>query len=348
MRPRFAYFAANCVKPLESSRHAYLMSITQLMRRPLPVPLNPRRPIAAGLLAFTLLSASGVRASCPVPAPQVLWSYPSSGARDVPLNIDLWVVSQGLQEFTATLNGEALTMDFHARLAAHMGPPELTANTDYVLRLAYGVSGETPSEESPLIEIAFRTGERRAGEPAAPSVMSHVERMGDSVEQCNDVLYAQGCFDTGQSALLSFEVAGSDVEAWLVETTSPSTLNAAWPAGCGMPTILSHGVPADACFNVQAIGDGGQLSPSVEYCPFLNPQPTPGDAGADASASPPQADSDASYVAGDAGDSDAAPRAEPQSSCSVGARTSDDHLGAVAFVALLSVMLARCRRRARR
>ena len=309
--------------------------------------------VAASLSVTTVLAGSVAQASCLPAPPEVLWSYPAKGASDVPLNIDVWVVSPNRYPFTATLNGEWLNMDFHARVAAHMGPPELTANTDYVLRLEYDV--DKPSEEPTVIEIAFRTGERLAPEPSAPSVLGHTVARGDSVGQCNDVLYLQGCFDTGQDTLLSLDVSGSDVEAWLVEHTAASALNAAWPAGCGMPTMLAGEVPSDACFKVQGIGDGGLLSPAVEYCPYLNPPPGASDAGADASALPPRSQPDASELPQDApdassleSDSGAAAPSEKSGSCGVSVANEHDQRGpALLALTLFSGWLVRRRSKSR-
>jgi hypothetical protein len=229
------------------------------------------------LLGLWLLSAAALwlyavqaRASCVPPAAEVLWSYPAQGAQDVPTDATFWLLAVGSLP-RASLEGRALALEQTGTFSAFtLSPGALTANKDYVLKLelppSEGAQGATKS-----VEIAFRTG-AGAGvtKPAAPTIVNSTQTVEAlAASTCPEILAAQDCFDTGQSANKRFELAAqADALAYLVLNSYSGASNV-WPSRCGAPTVRVHAAPelSRSCFTLQAIGKGGALGPETMHCP---------------------------------------------------------------------------------
>lgn len=197
-------------------------------------------------------------ASCLGPSPEILWTFPSDGAVDVPTNAQLLVTSELLG--IPKLNGVPLEPS-----PSHVfSLPELEPHTTY--RVTWGDSGA--DEQS----ISFTTGDGPSLEPA-PEVTGSVEVTRNPADgsRCEFVA-PQGCFDTGPPTKVRFD-AGSAPLAWVVEVTSceGTTRKLFWPSECGVP--LLEGESGVMCARLQAT-DGvhfGNTTPLICSEPELPP-----------------------------------------------------------------------------
>jgi hypothetical protein len=237
-------------------------------------PVRMRMLLAAtiALLAAQMGRSSGVQASCVGGDLEVLWSYPEAGAEEVPTDITIWVVTNlWSSRPAATLDGRPVEMQGAPSFSGvYFQPQNLTPNSDHTLVLDYSRSPNFAMPGGPLrFEIKFKTGAGPANDTVAePVVPSSARQVMDfAAHDCADVIAAQDCFDTGQDALLSLEVEGSqadDTVGWLLRTRYLGS-SAIWPARCGAPSVYLHRQES-LCFEVQRIGAGGKLSKAVEHC----------------------------------------------------------------------------------
>lgn len=227
-------------------------------------------------LAVALAAPAIAQADCLTPEPDLLWSYPADGARDVPTNALFWFVSSQTSfnpELSATLNGKPLNWPESARSTwrnvsmsrVHVDPGPLAPNTAYTLVLRFGLG-----PKSGAYELHFTTG----GGPGKPGegarVIGHVADLPPQRPgvPCAELIGTQACFDMltdTPPAWHRFVLQKSDAIAWFVQGEQADS-NVLWPAECGMPRLFLQVVRPDACFNIQAITPGGLREPWTHFC----------------------------------------------------------------------------------
>jgi hypothetical protein len=323
-----------------------------------PVRMHMLLAATIALVVAQLGHSALVQASCVGADLVVLWSYPETGAEQVPTDMTIWAVTNSWSARpVATLDGSAVEMQRAPTFSGvYFQPPNLAPNSDHTLVLDYSRSPNLAMPDEPLrFEIKFKTGagpaEGAIAEPVVPS-------------SARQVIAAQDCFDTGQDALLSLNVEESqpdDTVGWLLQTSYLGS-SAIWPARCGAPSVYLHRQES-LCFEVQRIGAGGKLSKAVEHCS----EPTadmPADGAADHGGSPTGGtraapDAGAANIEVDAGAGDAsrtsaaeaapvpADSAAASAGCSTvsGARTAARAFWAIVVIALLLAHSQRQRRR---
>lgn len=173
---------------------------------------------AAGALGVALPRVA--RADCSGDPFGLLWSYPTNGAIDVPLDADLFV------------NGQL------------MGPPSLDGEP--LPRIAPGIYDLGQLEPLTRYEVSwdgaviqFTTGESVSFALREPASDVRVTRNPVDFARCPLVL-PQGCFDTGQHTGVRFDAGGSI--AWLVDVVScgGGVRQMVWPGACGVPLVESE------------------------------------------------------------------------------------------------------------
>jgi|GEM_PF-6272096 len=300
-----------------------------------------------------------VQASCVGANLEVLWSYPETGAQQVPTDITIWAVTNGWSSRpVATLDGRPVEMQGAPSFSGvYFQPQNLAPNSDHTLVLDYSRSPNLVPGEPLRFEIKFKTGagpaENTVAEPFVPS--STREVMDFAAHDCADVIAAQDCFDTGQDALLSLNVEASqadDTVGWLLQTRYLGS-SAIWPARCGAPSVYLHRQDS-LCFEVQRIGAGGKLSKAVEHCSEPTADMPAAGHGGTAASDAGRADAEVDAGAADASrlsTSEAAPAradaAAGSAGCSTvsGARTAARAFWAIVVIALLLAHSQRHRRR---
>jgi hypothetical protein len=230
---------------------------------------------AAGLsLAAVLTPLGSAHADCASPPFEVLWTYPADGDHDIPINAQLWALTNTWAGApTATLNGNDLSAITQSFGGTSIDPGRLEPDTDYVLQLTYqAYSGGDPA--AILVEVAFRTdsGGVVPDHRSAPVLNGHTSQPGFDDHPCADVISAQDCFDTGQDTLITFYTDDDDAVGWLVQAESGGS-QVLWPARCGDPSVYGYGTSAlNACYELRAIGPGGVASEPRHYCPATGAQ----------------------------------------------------------------------------
>ncbi len=224
-----------------------------------------RKSALAALLSTLVgpLLADQAQASCVEPPLELLWSYPSDGAQEVPLNAQFWALtSLSGAEVEATLNGVALQATRELN-ALRFEPGSLTPDTDYTLHL----SGPFHATSAGL-DLHFRTGSSTASAPAAPLVLGHATSSELGGTGCPDVIAAQDCFDTGQDTLLRFSPAASDAIAWLVRAEEGGYGAGLSPvSACSAPALFIDDDRPLGCFELRSVGPGGIASSPSRFCP---------------------------------------------------------------------------------
>lgn len=209
---------------------------------------------ALTLLLSLWFVASHAKASCAAPRPDVIWTYPADGARDVPINALFWVLSTLGGSPAASLNGTPLTVGERGELQ----PGALLPNHDYTLSLQYPRRDEWDLDVP--IKITFRTGMAKARTPsqlAAPQVTVKKQRIPDRLQR---VLNAHGCYDTMQNTLVSFHSAGPSLVAYLVGSQL-------WPAEYGPPSLYLRGPDIGrVCVDLIPISKGGRPGRATRVC----------------------------------------------------------------------------------
>lgn len=175
------------------------------------------------LLAVSMVRSA--RASCLLPSPSLLWSYPAQGATEVPTNVTVW--ASGVSGLSATLNGEAIT-------AGPLGEytlPSLEPNTKYGVQWALSGTGE-------FATLNFTTGAGPSNSELQTVGEVTMTRLPRGTTSCN-LVPPQGCFDTGAPPAVSFD-AEADAIAWILEVPDclGNLVPLLWPADCGVPLLL--------------------------------------------------------------------------------------------------------------
>jgi len=299
------------------------------------------------LMAAEWSESMVVQASCVGPELQLLWSYPESGAEQVPTNVTFWAVTS-LWSSTpaATLDGAPVDMQSAPSFSGvYLTPQSLAPDSEHTLVLDYSRSPNIPrSSEPSRFEIKFTTGAGPVeGAVSEPEVSGSARVVTDFVSHdCADVIAAQDCFDTGQDALLSLHVEQMQADVtlgWLLRTRYEGS-SAIWPARCGAPSVYTHRQES-LCFQVQRIGPGGRLSKAVEHCS----QPTADMPAAGHGGSASGGTGGRASVVGRAGAPAEAPAASAGCSTVSGARTAARAFWAIVVIALLLAHSQRQRRR---
>jgi hypothetical protein len=168
---------------------------------------------------------------------------------------------------------------------------ELAPDTQYTLSVAL----RPELEEGKPVALTFTTGSGPSDpDPgAAPGEVGVGRESEVSLSSlCDEVLWTQDCFDTGQNTHFVFAPAGT-AKGWLIE--SPTTLNRinVWPAECGSPELFLHD-RFTPCVTLHGIDAAGALHTGREVCAPA--------AGADPpAADPPAADSSVDVVSDESG-----------------------------------------------
>lgn len=214
-------------------------------------------------LAIWMSGIAAARADCGVPPLELLWSYPEEGARDVPVNAELWVlVPWGWGQPTARLDDVEipLVVDPDASGVIHLVPGAMAPEQDHVLRLAF--EQDRPFGADPQVrELHFRTGSASVAPLAAATVTGHdsVPEVGHSSGPCPEITSAQDCIDIGPNTLHTFETDAADVIGWALG-------GFVLPARCGATVRHRYWATGTACFKLRPLGPGGLLGPATEAC----------------------------------------------------------------------------------
>lgn len=159
-------------------------------------------------------------ALCAAPEQGLLWSYPTNGSVNVPVDADLFV--NGELYGQPTLAGEPLQ-----RIAS--GVYDLGA-------LAPQTRYEVRWDDA---TITFTTGDTTAPSPREPNADVLVTRNPSAFAGC-PLVPSQGCFDTGRHTSVRFD-AGPAL-AWLLDVVSCDgrVRTMIWPTTCGAPVVESE------------------------------------------------------------------------------------------------------------
>lgn len=325
-----------------------------------PVRMHMLLAATIALVVAQLGRSSAVQASCVGADLVVLWSYPETGAEQVPTDLTIWAVTNSWSARpVATLDGSPVEMQGAPTFSGvYFQPQNLAPNSDHTLVLDYSRSPNLAMPGEPLrFEIEFKTGAGpAAGAIAEPAVPSSARQVTDfAAHDCADVIAAQDCFDTGQDALLSLNVEENqpdDTVGWLLQTRYLGS-SVIWPARCGAPSVYLHRQES-LCFEVQRIGAGGKLSQAVEHCSEPTADMPAAGHGGTAASDAGRADAEVDAGAADASPvsaSEAAPASADapagSAGCSTvsGARTAARAFWAIVVIALLLAHSQRHRRR---
>jgi hypothetical protein len=215
-----------------------------------------------GLMAL-VFTQHAARASCRIPDPKIVWSFPADGAVDVPTNIQVFVVTSSLSFMPPQLmvNGRA-AMKSNARYGYQV---TLEPNTRYVVEVP-----PTPEAGGTTLTFSFTTGPGAAEHPRAapPMVKRKLPQVPRELSPaCAEIKQAMGCFDTGPTAEVVFETAERPL-FWLIEPP-PSDLSREpflWPSACGPPGVL---VSAAGCgeYWLRAVNEAGDQGQTIVSCP---------------------------------------------------------------------------------
>jgi len=305
--------------------------------------------LGLALVGAGLLIAESAQGSCAAPSSAILWSYPADGETEVPTNVVLWALPVGVDVLEVSLNGSVVlpgTAPFSYDLGA------LAPNTVYTL--AFDFSGRFGDAH---IEQTFSTGNGPAElQPGAAPGTVTPSRWAYSdfalSDFCDQVLWAQGCFDTGQDTHFLFAPSGS-AQAWLVqEDRVNGGAPLLWPAECGAPDFFSDAF-ARPCVTLTGIDQIGALHEGQSVCAPAAVAAEPAEDSDDTSTrSPPPVAPAAGPAMGEASPVDVAPVAATPSAprtraggCSL--PTSRRSSSAPLAAALSLLALAALRRRPR-
>lgn len=233
-----------------------------------------RGPTAlAALAALVVSSAAPAWASCLLPEPRIIWSYPAQGATDVPTNTDLWLLPSGWSPARVSRGGKELPQ-LELQYGYDLG--ELPRNTQ--IRLQVQVGGQT-------LELSFTTGRGRAAASscAAPGNVTPTSSLEYAASaQCEDALSTQDCFDTGQSTYYEFAPTGRAV-GWVIASRDSSFDSIdLWPGECGAPRLFRN-ESNPPCVVLYGIDASGATHAGQEVCAAgaaLTDAGAPPDAGA--------------------------------------------------------------------
>ncbi|HTV22451.1 MAG TPA: hypothetical protein VMG12_27370 [Polyangiaceae bacterium] len=260
-----------------------------------------RRAGGACLVAGVWLAAAApeAQADCALPAPSILWSSPAEGADDVALDADLLLVTEryaiSYAHVTLLSEGAERVLAAGSALPNHFDLGELEPDRAYTVVI---------EQDGYTSELHFSTGRGRAvsvsagGDLLLRSVSRDLPPLSATPEFCNEVQYADTCFDTyPQPGLYAFDVdaAPSPVSAdslWVMQATfvdpEPGVDYGApfraWPAVCGTPMDFSFD-PSLFEYRIYNIGEGGEVrssnavigepDPDHRYEPDPEPEPAP-------------------------------------------------------------------------
>jgi hypothetical protein len=153
-------------------------------------------------------------------------------------------------------------------------------------------------QEGSSLELHFTTGQRRAVSAEGDLVLRSVSRdlpSASAPDFCQEVQYADTCFDTGAPGLYAFDVDAnpSPVGAeslWVMESTFVDPEPGVdygqpfrpWPAACGTPIGFSFD-PSLYEYRIYNIGEGGVVrasngvlgEPDPDHRIELEPEPPP-------------------------------------------------------------------------
>jgi len=223
-----------------------------------------RSSLGLALAVGTVLVGRSVQASCTAPPSSILWSQPADGATNVPTNVVLWVLPVSAGELEVSLDGAKLAASAD-RFSYELG--ELAPNTTYTVAFDFG------GRVLPVhFEQSFSTGSGPAdAQPAAAPGAVTASRQAHSEwprsDFCDSVLWAQGCYDTGQDTHFLFEPEGS-ATAWLIrEDDGPqgARVPVLWPAECGTPNLFAHS-SEQPCVTLSGIDRAGILHKGQSVC----------------------------------------------------------------------------------
>lgn len=212
--------------------------------------------------------APRAQASCAAPPFELLWSYPTNGATDVPINARFWFLFSLGPGAKVSLDGTALTAERRVGFSGlSFAPGELLPNHAYTLRVeAEDQDPVTGQRRQQRIDIGFTTSSSRGAALNYPEILNDTREPAPAKTTCPKVVAAQDCFDTGQNTDVQFPVRYADrALAFLVVADSGSAN--LWPASCGTaPLLRMHEDRAKGCYAVSSIGPGGFLSEPDRRC----------------------------------------------------------------------------------
>jgi hypothetical protein len=284
-------------------------------------------PALASLALFFPRPAS---ATCFLPQPKIVWSYPADGEVDVPTNARIFVLGTSYPPLGAALivNGVLVHPD---ESKPGIGPV-LAPHTEYVVALE-------PSTRYPDVVASFRfttgAGPVAPELPPLPTVFRTIltQRRALSPE-CTAAVNTMDCFDTGQDTHLVFETTARPL--LFIVVPLPGTRSVpwaiAWPGTCGDPEVfIASGNVHPSCSNnghrIWSVSRTGELRTADPSCPPSPSLPAPPGTPV---LNPPPAQLDPPYVAGSIG-------------CSISRGAPGGRSPAVALLAL-SAARARIRR----
>lgn len=224
----------------------------------------------AMLAVYVFLSPGRAVAACAARPPELVWSYPSTGATDVPTDAVFFPLSSGVV-MRVELNGVQLAR-------RHFGPGldtllgydlgGLAPNEQYTLTI---VLANAPGEQEHSTSVAFETGVGLYAGPAPAAEILGISGT-DDIQHfspvCQSVVGAQDCYDEGQDTHVLLAVT-ADALLFRVARRHPGSSDfmspVLWPASCGAPSVFFY-AEADACYTVYAFDPTGRVASSNELC----------------------------------------------------------------------------------
>ena len=240
--------------------------------------------------ALLSVGSSEARADCSLPPPSIVWSSPADGARDVALDADLLLVTEGIDlaraELTLVDEATERVVSTGSEFPGHFDLGELEPERRYTVRIE--------STHPAATELHFSTGQRRVASAEGGLLLRSVSRASTpsvtpAPDFCDAVLSADTCFDTGVPSVYGFEVDASPSPVspgslWVMATTAVDDERdlrlGPWfvtrPAACNTP-IAFNDDPAHREYTIYNIGEGGVIraSNSVRGTPDPVPSPAP-------------------------------------------------------------------------
>jgi hypothetical protein len=211
----------------------------------------------------------------------VVWSYPKDGDTDVPTNVTVWLLlSNWRRPAKVMLDGQEVPVDEFG--FGYRPPAPLVPSSPHEL----SVQASTEPPVTLTIRFTTASGETERELPMVPKVQAVTATTSRPLSnQCQSVVHAMDCFDTGQDTHLVFQTEARPF-LWIVERVpmamGESPVFTLWPGECELPEVFLDSSAARTCFRqyrLHAVEGTGLRASSQPFCPSQLVRAEPADAG---------------------------------------------------------------------
>ena len=243
-----------------------------------------REVLSIGVLCLIVVMSGRAEGMCVwAPPSGELFTVPANGATEVPTDARLWVLVGLEPSVTVVMDGAELEEAKEGRAWRSYALPTLEAGQTYEYTVSICHSEGCP-ESFDYGPYSLTAGESPAKPPAVPELLEMTaepteggvdEESGEG--SCQHQIMLQDCYDVGPllhyKLLLKGNPTASHFAVWTGEKKTGnlflSTANcpAQYISWCNPGEDTGECDPsADACFNVAAYNEAGEMSEPVELC----------------------------------------------------------------------------------